>query len=84
MFMKARLVRIGNSKGLRIPKTLIEQSGLHDEVEITLKGDSLIIRPAANPREGWAEAFEEMARRSDDTLLDGDVPNEFDKREWEW
>ena len=82
--MKARLVRIGNSKELRVPKTLIEQSGLHDEVEITLKGDSLIIRPAANARPGWAEAFEEMARRSDDALLDGEVPNEFDKREWEW
>jgi antitoxin MazE len=68
--MKTGLVRIGNSKGLRIPKSLISQSGLQDEVEITLKGNSLIIRPASNPREGWAEAFEQMARRGDDALLD--------------
>jgi antitoxin MazE len=82
--MKTRLVRIGNSKGLRIPKSLISQSGLQDEVEITLKGNSLIIRPASNPREGWAEAFEQMARRGDDALLNGDVANEFDETEWEW
>jgi antitoxin MazE len=82
--MKTRLVRIGNSKGIRIPKALIEQSGLQDEVEITLRGKSLVIRPASNPREGWAEAFEEMARRGDDVLLDGEVVNEFDEREWEW
>lgn len=73
--MKTRLVRIGNSKGIRIPKALIDQSGLRDEVEITLKGNSLVIRPASNPREGWAEAFEEMARRGDDTLLDDEVAN---------
>jgi len=82
--MKTRLVRIGNSKGIRIPKALIEQSGLKDEVEITLKGDSLVIRPASNPRAGWAEAFDEMVRRGDDILLDGDVVNEFDETEWEW
>lgn len=82
--MKTRLVRIGNSKGIRIPKALIDQSGLQDEVEITLKGNSLVIRPASNPREGWAEAFEEMARRGDDTLLDDEVANEFDRTEWQW
>ncbi|HET6879846.1 MAG TPA: AbrB/MazE/SpoVT family DNA-binding domain-containing protein [Pirellulales bacterium] len=82
--MKTRLVRIGNSQGIRIPKTLIEQSGLRDEVEITMKGNSLIIRPASNPREGWAEAFEEMARSGDDALLDAEVVNDFDKAEWEW
>lgn len=82
--MKTRLVRIGNSKGVRIPKALIDQSGLEDEVEITLKGNSLVIRPASNPRDGWAEAFEEMARRGDDTLLDDEVANEFDRTEWQW
>ena len=82
--MKTRLVRIGNSQGIRIPKTLIEQSGLQDEVEVTMKGNSLIIRPASNPREGWAEAFEKMARSGGDALLDAEVVNDFDKAEWEW
>lgn len=68
--MKTRLVQIGNSRGIRIPKTLIEQSGLKDDVEISLKGDALVIRPVSHPREGWAEAFKQMARRGDDSLLD--------------
>lgn len=82
--MKAPLVRIGNSKGIRIPKVLIEQAGLGDEVELTLRGNSLIVRPASKPREGWREAFEELARRVDDLSLDRDVVNEFDETEWEW
>lgn len=82
--MKTRIIRIGNSKGVRIPKTMIEQAKLQDEVEIAVKDDSLIIRPAAKPRAGWAEAFEEMARRGDDALLDPEVVNEFDETEWEW
>jgi antitoxin MazE len=82
--VKTRLVRIGNSRGIRIPKALIEQSGLQDEVEIALKGNSLVIRAASHPREGWAEALEEMARRGDDALLDGELVDEFDQTEWEW
>jgi antitoxin MazE len=82
--MKTRLVRIGNSKGIRIPKALIEESGLKDEVEIALKGDSLVIRSAGHPREGWADAFKELARRGDDVLLDDPVATEFDQTEWEW
>jgi antitoxin MazE len=82
--MKIRLIRIGNSKGIRIPKSLIAQSGLQDEVEITLKGNAIVIRPAINPREGWIEAFVEMSRRGNDALVDGDVANEFDETEWEW
>ena len=80
--MKTRLIRIGTSKGIRIPKVLIEQAGLKDEVEITLKGNSLVIRSASKARAGWATAFEEMSRLVDDTLLDGDVTNEFDRTEW--
>lgn len=53
--MKTRLIRIGNSQGIRIPKTLIEALGLRDEVEITVEGDSLIIRSGSKPRECWAE-----------------------------
>ena len=52
--MKTRIVPIGNSQGIRIPKVLLEQVGLKGEVELSVDGDSLIIRPAASPRAGWA------------------------------
>lgn len=82
--MRTRLVRIGNSKGIRIPKPLIEQAKLHGDIEITFKGDSLVIRPATKPREGWAEAFKEMAKHGDDALLDGPVATQWDQTEWQW
>jgi antitoxin MazE len=84
--MKTRIVRIGNSQGIRIPKSLLEQTGLRGEVEITAQDDSLVIRPVKRPRAGWAEAFQEMARRGDDALLDDASPSlsEWDAEEWEW
>jgi antitoxin MazE len=86
MAMRTRIVRIGNSQGIRIPKPLLEQTGLRDEVEVSVQDDALIIRPARKPRAGWADAFREMARRGDDALLD-DVPpslTSWDEDEWEW
>ena len=84
--MKTRIVRIGNSKGVRIPKPLLEEAGLDDEVDITIQGQSLVIRPVNNPRAGWADAFAQMAERGDDALLDGeDISlSSWDKEEWEW
>ncbi len=69
--MKARIVRIGNSKGIRIPKPLIEQTGLRDEVMIEAEGDRLVIRAARGRRAGWAEAFQAMAAAGDDRFADG-------------
>jgi antitoxin MazE len=84
--MKTRIVRIGNSRGVRIPKPLLEQTGLRGEVEITAEDGSLVIRSARRPREGWAAAFEAMARRGDDALLDAVPPtlSTWDEDEWEW
>jgi antitoxin MazE len=84
--MKTHIVQIGNSQGIRIPKPLLEQSGLCGEVEIDAKDDWLIIRPARRPREGWAAAFQEMARRGDDALLDDAAPSlsSWDEDDWEW
>lgn len=82
--MKTRLVQIGSSKGIRIPKPLIEQAGLRDEVDVTVRGDAIIVRPLVDPRDGWAEAFQEMAKRGDDVLLDEVVATEWDASEWEW
>ena len=84
--MKTRIVRIGNSQGVRIPKPLLEQTGLHGEVEISAEADVLVIRPARRPREGWAAAFRDMAARGDDALLDDALPSlsDWDEGEWEW
>lgn len=84
--MKTRLVRIGKSQGIRIPKPLIDKVGLGGEVEISVEDRALVIRPVVNAREGWDRAFKEMARRGDDALLDGDLPlpNRWDEGEWEW
>lgn len=83
--MKTSLVRIGNSHGVRIPKAVIDQCGLKREVDMTVKGDTIVIAPARRPRAGWAEAFERMAQVSDDALLIPDaVANQFDDKEWRW
>jgi antitoxin MazE len=83
--MKTHIVRIGNSQGIRIPKPLLEQSGLQGEVDITAEDDSLVIRPARKPRDGWAAAFREMAKRGDDAPIDAAAPTStWDEDEWEW
>jgi len=82
--MKARIVRIGNSRGIRIPKPLIEQTGLGVEVEIVVRGNTLVIVPASHPRAGWAEAFMAMAERGDDQLADEPRPTRWDRNEWRW
>jgi antitoxin MazE len=84
--VKTRIVPIGNSQGVRIPKPLLEQTGLSGEVEISAEGEALVIRPANVPRAGWAEAFRKMAGRGDDALLDDAAPglSRWDADEWEW
>ena len=83
--MKTRIVQVGNSKGIRIPKPLLDQTGLKGEVDVQVRQNSIVIRPSTKPRDGWSKAFREMARAGDDRLLD-DVPNQssFDQDEWEW
>lgn len=82
--MKASVIRIGNSKGVRLPKLILEQCGIEDEVELEIDNDRLIIRPARAPRSGWSEAFEEMSRRGDDSLLDEEQVSLWDESEWRW
>jgi antitoxin MazE len=84
--MRSRIIRLGKSHVIRIPKALLEQTGLRGEVEIIARGETLIIGPARQPREGWAAAFDEMARRGDDALLDDAPPSlsSWDESEWEW
>jgi len=82
--IRTRIIKIGNSQGVRIPKLLLEQSGIHTEVEIELHGDHLTIRQAAHPRSGWEQSFAEMAQNHDDLLLDEMSATSWDQVEWEW
>lgn len=84
--VKAHIVKIGNSQGIRIPKFLLEQTNLGEEVELELQQGQIVIRPAYRVRHGWEEAFKAMAEQNDDELLDGDdlVSTAWDEEEWEW
>jgi antitoxin MazE len=85
--MKTRIVRIGNSQGIRIPKLLLEQAGLPEEVELEVEDGTIVIRSARIPRDGWAKSFQAMAEAGDDKLLDADAiatSSTWDDDEWEW
>lgn len=84
--VKTRIVRIGNSQGIRIPKLIIEQLDLGEEIEMEIFPDQLVIRSAHSPRQGWDEHFKSMAVAGDDQLLDADAValTEWDEAEWEW
>jgi antitoxin MazE len=82
--IRTRLVKIGNSQGIRIPKPLLEQSGIWEELEIEVQDNCLIIRAAPKSRIGWDKAFAVMAQKQDDILLDNETTTEWDDQEWEW
>jgi antitoxin MazE len=84
--MRARVIKIGNSQGLRIPKPILEQTGIRDDVEIELEKNQIIIRPIQKVREGWDKAFKTMAENGDDELIisDNDISHSWDDEEWQW
>jgi antitoxin MazE len=81
--MKAKIIRIGNSQGIRIPKPLLEQTGLTDEVELEVRADEIVIRSARVVRAGWGAAFQSMAEAGDDDLLEELTETDLDREEWE-
>ena len=84
MTTKARIVRIGNSRGIHVPKILLDRAQLPDEVELHAEPGRLIVQGARRPRTGWAEAARSMAKRGHDDLLDEPLPTRFDREEWQW
>ncbi|WP_234571775.1 AbrB/MazE/SpoVT family DNA-binding domain-containing protein [Rhodohalobacter sp. 614A] len=85
--MKTKLIRIGNSQGVRIPKPIIEEAGLSEEIEMILEGNQIILRSPDQTRYGWNDAFEKMAQEKDDELLDKEETeqsSEWDETEWTW
>jgi len=83
--MRARVIKIGNSQGLRIPKPILEQTGIVDDVEIEVEKNQIIIRPVKNAREGWDAAFKIMGEKSDDgPIIDDSISHAWDEEEWQW
>ena len=81
--MKLELARIGNSRGIRIPKPLIAQCGLGDVVEVRVTQEGLVIAPHRAPRHGWRQAFA-ASHPEPEMLLSEISPNMFDRRDWKW
>jgi antitoxin MazE len=84
--MRADIIKIGNSKGLRIPKTILEQCGLKESVNLRVEDHTLIITPyEEDARSGWEQAFKSMAENKDDVLLDApSLDHSWDEKEWQW
>ena len=82
--MKARIVRIGNSRGVRLPKPLLAEAGLSDEVDIRARKGSIVISVGARPRAGWRKAARQAREHGDDKLLDPPTATDFDEKEWKW
>ncbi len=82
--MRANIVSIGNSKGIRIPKVLLKQLDFHDQVELEVEEEVLVIKPIkGKPREGWEKAFKLMhAREEDKSMIDEKIDLEMEG--WEW
>ena len=78
--MELSIIRIGNSKGIRLSKSILERYNLQDKVEVILEKGRIILKPVPNTRQGWGEAFREMHDKQGDTLL---MPDVFEEEE-EW
>lgn len=80
--METSIIRIGNSKGLRLSKTILEKYQIKDKVELILEKDQIILRPVETPRKNWEEEFKKMAKKEDDQLLMNDVFEDENFDEW--
>lgn len=85
--MKTKIIQIGNSKGIRIPRHILEESGLKGEIEIEIKDKKIILKSSSGLRGGWETAFQKMSENKDDVLLDKkylEHESHWDKEEWNW
>ena len=82
--MKTKIIKIGNSRGIRIPKSFIEDAGLEGEVQIRVVESGVLIERGHTPRAGWGEAAEKLIERGEGDLLDERILSDFDVSEWKW
>lgn len=81
--MKAQIIQIGNSQGIRIPKVLLEETGISGEVELETSPDGILIRNIKKPRGDWDAIFKKLADTDDDMHVKN-VRSDFEKKEWQW
>ncbi|KHJ38560.1 growth regulator [Pedobacter glucosidilyticus] len=80
--MEVSIIKIGNSKGLRLTKTILERYNITDKIELILEKGQIILRPISEPRKGWNKAFQKMHENGDDQLLMNDVFEDENFDEW--
>lgn len=80
--MEVSIIKIGNSKGFRLSKTILERYNITDKVELILEKGQIILRPISEPRKGWDKAFQQMHENGDDQLLMNDVFEDENFDEW--
>lgn len=85
MAIRTKIVRIGNSQGVRLSRTLLDQSGLSGEVDIEVRDGKIVLHAIRRVREDWETAYAKMVSSGDDELLDADsIGVDWDETEWEW
>ncbi len=82
--MKAQIIQIGNSQGIRIPKMMLEETGISGEVELQVLPDGILIRNIKKPRGDWDATFKSIAETDDDQPVDQVRSGEFERKEWQW
>ncbi len=82
--MKAQIIQIGNSQGIRIPKVLLEETGISGEVELETSPEGILIRNIKKPRGDWDAIFRKLADTDDDQAVETQLAGEFEKKEWQW
>jgi antitoxin MazE len=81
--MKAQIIQIGNSQGIRIPKTLLEETKISGEVELEVCPEGILIRNISKPRSGWNDEFKKLSETDDDAPRIAQT-SAFDEKEWQW
>lgn len=81
--MKAQIIQIGNSQGLRIPKMMLEETGITGEVELEIHKEGILVRNAQKPRANWDKKFKELAESEGDQDLNLEL-TKFERTEWKW
>jgi antitoxin MazE len=80
--MEVSIIKIGNSKGFRLSKTILERYNITDKMELILEKEQIILRPIPEPRKGWDNAFQKMHENNDDQLLLDDIFEDENFDEW--
>ncbi|MFA6402458.1 MAG: AbrB/MazE/SpoVT family DNA-binding domain-containing protein [Salinivirgaceae bacterium] len=80
--MEVSVIKIGNSKGIRLSKTLLDRYNIKDTVDVIMEKGQIVIKPLSKPRKGWEKAFKEMSENGDDQLLIDDVFDDENMEEW--